>query len=251
MEGSSGVSAGAAVVVVVVVACPGFCLKFTRTPPGLITGLVPAAASRGRGVGLAALVTASCTVAVAASLPDSWLSSVAFGELVVGLPRRLLMFSLLNDGLDIPDGPLAAEVDPPLVGADVVVETADLVPVGPRNLPRVPEEGFSACTVLELSFCTASSSTGCFWPGRALLKPPPLEPLPPKRLLVRCVGSADASVVVVLPPPFDLNLMGNNRSINLLIPFLPTHSNLTCFEKWRVLLVLVYETSLCQLAAEW
>lgn len=50
------------------------------------------------------------------------------------------MFSLLNVGLETPE----EAVDPPLDGADVVVETVDLVVPVPRNLPREPEDGRSA-----------------------------------------------------------------------------------------------------------
>lgn len=175
--------------------------------PGLMTGLTPVTGSRPRTVDFGAVVTDSCAVSFAVSeRVDSWLSSLAFGAFVVGLPRRRLMFNLLKDGLDIPDGPLEAAVVPPFDVAGVVDET-DLVDPVPRNLLRVLEEGRSACTELELSFCTASSSTdACFCPGRFLLKPPPFEPFPPKRFRVRGVGSAGASVVVVLPLPLDLNL---------------------------------------------
>lgn len=182
-------------VVVVDVSWPGLGRRFSRAP-GLMTGLGPVVGSLERTVVLGAVVATSCVV----SFGVSWLSSLAFGAVVVGLPRRRLMFSLLNVGLDIPADAF---------GVDVVVATTDLVPVPelPRNRPRVLE-GRSACTELELSFCTASSSTAAvgFWPGRGLLKPPPLEPLAPKRPRVRCVDSTVASVVVVLPLPFDLNL---------------------------------------------
>lgn len=188
-----------------VVDWPGFGLKFILAP-GLITGLVPVVGSLERTVDFGADVLGSWLVSLGVSeRMNSWLSSLPFGAVVVGLPRRRLIFNLLKDGLDIPEGPLEDAVEPPFDGADVVVEM-DLVAPDPRNLPRVVEEGRSAWTELELSFCTASSSIGldCFCPGRLLLKPPPLEPLLPKRFRVRCVGSAGASVVVVLP--FDLNL---------------------------------------------
>lgn len=122
---------------------------------------------------------------------------------MVGLPRRLLMFSLLKLGLDTPlVGVVAA---PPLDGEEVVDWTVVLVLPLPRNLPLpLVDDGFSAWTELELSFCTASSSTG-LWPGLDLLKPP-FELLLPKRARVRWVCSG-GSVVVVLPPPLlDLNL---------------------------------------------
>ena len=183
--------------------------------PGLITGLTPVAGSRARlaRVDFGAAASDSCVVSFSVSARvDSWLSSLPFGAVVVGLPRRRLMFSLLKDGLDTP---FADEVDdPPFDGVAVVDEATDLVDPEPRNLPRVAAagEGRSAWTELALSFCTASSSrrAGCFWPGRFLLKPPPLEPLPPNRFRVRCVGSAGASVLV-LPPPLDLNLSRENH----------------------------------------
>lgn len=210
-DDSSSLSAASGAAVVVVVDCPGLGLRFILAP-GLITGLTPVAGSRAR----AAEVGFGCAVAsdsCAVSFVDSWLSSLPFGAVVVGLPRRRLMFSL-KDGLDTP---FEDEVDPPFDGVAVVDEATDLVDPAPRNLPRVVAdgEGRSAWTELALSFCTASSSGrgGCFCPGRFLLKPPALEPLPPNRFRVRCVGSAGASVLVLpLPLPFDLNLRRENHS---------------------------------------
>lgn len=61
MDASSEVSAGTGgAAVLVVVGWPGFCLKFTLTPPGLMTGgLAPGAGSLDRTVDFGAAVTAS------------------------------------------------------------------------------------------------------------------------------------------------------------------------------------------------
>lgn len=208
-------SAASGASVVEVVTCPGFCLKLTLPPGGLMAaGLITGApGSRARTAFFGALVVASDAIwpTVCALVSDcgaSWDSSLP-GAFVVGRPRLRLMFNLLKAGRAAA-APFAEA--PPFDGVDavvvvVVVDTEVLLAEGARNLPR-PDTGFSAFTELDVSFCMVSSSIGLkLPPGRGRLNPLPLKLPPPKRPLTFWVGSDTVASVLVLLPPLDLKLI--------------------------------------------
>lgn len=208
-------SAASGASVVEVVTCPGFCLKLTLPPGGLMAaGLITGApGSRARTAFFGALVVASDAIwpTVCAPISDcgaSWGSSPP-GAFVVGRPRLRLMFNLLKVGRAAA-APFAVAETPLFDGVDtvvVVVDTVVLLAEGARNLPR-PDTGFSAFTELDVSFCMVSSSIGLkLPPGRGRLNPLPFKLPPPKRPLTFWVGSDAVASVLVLVPPLDLKLI--------------------------------------------